>query len=179
MAFENALLYQIAITDELTGLYSKRHFLSSIEKRFALYERYGEKMTLLMLDIDDFKKINDTYGHPAGDHILKQIGRTVMNSTRGGDLDFRYGGEEFTVILPATDSAWGVFVAERIRKRIEGEAFTIDNMTVNLTVSIGVASCPEHAVTIKDLIVKADRALYEAKRNGKNKVVLTEERSAP
>jgi diguanylate cyclase (GGDEF)-like protein len=173
VAFENALLYQIAITDELTGLYSKRHFLSSMEKKIALYERYGEKLVLLMLDIDDFKKINDTYGHPAGDHILKQIGQAVMNSTRDGDMDFRYGGEEFAVILPATDSAWGVFVAERIRKKIEGTAFTIENITVKLTVSIGVASCPEHAETIKDLIVKADRALYESKRTGKNRVVLS------
>jgi diguanylate cyclase (GGDEF)-like protein len=170
-AFENASLYRMAITDELTGLYSKRHFHTMIEKKFALYEQYGEKLTLLMIDADNFKQINDTYGHPAGDQVLREVARCIVRSTREQDFDFRYGGEEFSVLLPATDGASGKFVAERIRELIQRTAFTAGETTVNMTVSIGVASCPANAQTIRALVVEADKALYEAKRAGKNQVV--------
>jgi diguanylate cyclase (GGDEF)-like protein len=173
VALENAALYQLAITDELTGLYSQRHFRNVMEKKFALYEHFGEKMTLLMIDIDNFKKINDTYGHPAGDRVLKEVGHCLRASTRDEDTDFRYGGEEFAVILPATGSKGGSFVAERIRAMIAGNAFMVEDRRLDVTVSIGVASCPEHAATIRDMIVAADKALYEAKRAGKNRVALS------
>jgi diguanylate cyclase (GGDEF)-like protein len=170
-AFENAALYRMAITDELTGLYTKRHFHSMIEKKFALYEQYGEKLTLLMIDADNFKRINDTYGHPAGDQVLRDVARCIVRSTREQDFDFRYGGEEFSVLLPATDAAAGKFVAERIRELIQKTVFTAGETKVNMTVSIGVASCPTNALTIRALVVEADKALYEAKRAGKNQVV--------
>jgi len=173
VSFENAALYHIAITDELTGLYSKRHFRSSIEKKFTLFLDYGEKLTLLMIDIDNFKQVNDTYGHPAGDSVLREIGQCIMSSTRDGDTDFRYGGEEFAVILPATDAGGGEVVAERMRQSIENHIFTIGDTNLIMTVSIGLASCPANAQTIKDLIMEADKALYEAKRQGKNRVVLS------
>ena len=178
VAFDNAALYQIAITDELTGLYSKRHFWNSIEKKFALFEQYGEKLTLLLIDIDDFKKVNDTHGHPVGDLVLKKVSQCILQSTRDEDIDFRYGGEEFAVLLPASKSSAGRFVAERIRKKIEETIFTADELELRLTVSVGVASCPEHAQTIKDLIVESDKALYVAKRSGKNRVALSSAQAA-
>lgn len=173
VAFENAALYHLAITDELTGLYSKRHFRFSMEKKFSLFEDFGEKLTLLMIDIDNFKVINDTYGHPAGDGILRDISQCLQVATRDGDTAFRYGGEEFAVILPATDPAGGRLVAERMRKQIERQAFKIAGQVHKVTVSIGAATCPMNALTIKDLILESDKALYEAKRAGKNRVVMS------
>jgi len=172
-AFENAALYLIAITDELTGLYTKRHFHTMLEKKFDLYTQYGEKLTLLMVDADNFKNINDTYGHPAGDQVLRDLARCIVRSTREQDFDFRYGGEEFSVLLPATDAVAGNFVAERIRELVQKTLFTAGETKVNMTVSIGVASCPANAQTIRTLVVEADKALYEAKRAGKNQVVLS------
>lgn len=172
-AFENAALYLIAITDELTGLYTKRHFHTMLEKKFDLYTQYGEKLTLLMVDVDNFKNINDTYGHPAGDQVLRDLARCIVRSTREQDFDFRYGGEEFSVLLPATDAVAGNVVAERIRELIQKTLFTSGETKVHMTVSIGVASCPANAQTIRTLVVEADKALYEAKRAGKNKVVLS------
>ncbi len=172
VAFDNAMLYQMAITDELTGLYSHRYFRQAISKRHALFEEYGEKMTLLMVDIDNFKRINDTYGHPTGDVILKETGKCILSAVRTDDMAFRYGGEEFTVILPGTDPSAGKAVAERVRTLIEHFPFKVDQHMLNLTVSIGVASWPASAETIRDIILEADKALYEAKNGGKNRVVL-------
>ncbi len=172
-AFENASLYRIAITDELTGLYSKRHFHAMLEKKFALYEQYGEKLTLLMIDIDDFKRINDTYGHPAGDQVLRDLAQCIVRATRDQDFGFRYGGEEFSVLLPATDTAAGKVVAERIRELIQKTLFIAGETKLKLTVSIGVASCPANAQTIRTLVIEADKALYEGKRSGKNRVVVS------
>ena len=128
-------------------------------------------MTLLMIDIDNFKKINDTYGHPAGDAILKDVGRCIMSSIRDDDMGFRYGGEEFAVILPVTDVAAGKAVANRMRKLIESYPFKADQHVLQVTVSIGVASWPASAETIREIITEADKALYEAKHGGKNRVV--------
>jgi len=172
VAFENALLYRMAITDELTGLYSNRHFRQAIAKKFGLFHEFGEKMTLLMIDIDNFKKVNDTYGHPAGDAILKDVGKCILSSIREPDLGFRYGGEEFTVLLPASDIPAGKVVAERMRALIEHYPFKIDQHIVQVTVSIGVASWPASAESIKEIISEADKALYEAKHAGKNRVVV-------
>jgi len=174
VAFENALLYRMAITDELTGLYSSRHFKQAIGKKYSLFHEFGEKMTLLMIDIDDFKRVNDTYGHPAGDAILKEVGKCILSSIREPDLGFRYGGEEFAVILPASDIPAGKVVAERMRALIEHYPFKVDQHVLKVTVSIGVASWPESAESIKEIIAEADKALYEAKHGGKNKVMVRE-----
>jgi diguanylate cyclase (GGDEF)-like protein len=176
VAFDNAALYHIAITDELTGLYSKRHFRNTIEKKFQLYEKYGETLSLLMIDIDDFKKVNDTYGHPAGDAVLRTVAGRVLSAIRERDLGFRYGGEEFAVLLQATESSGGVYVAERIREQVIAAATRVNGHELRVTVSIGVASIPEHARTIRDLVSEADKALYVAKKAGKNRVVLGEVR---
>jgi diguanylate cyclase (GGDEF)-like protein len=172
VAFEHATLYHIAITDELTSLFSSRHFHQAIAKRYALYHEFGEKMTLLMVDIDNFKKINDTYGHPAGDAILKDVGRCILSAVRDDDMGFRYGGEEFSVILPRSSVKAGKAVAERMRSLIEHFPFKADHHILQVTVSIGIASWPESAENIRDIIIEADKALYEAKRSGKNRVVV-------
>lgn len=177
VAFDNAALYHIATTDELTGLYTKRHFRTMIEKKYRLYEQYGEKMTLLMLDIDDFKKVNDTHGHPAGDAVLRSAAQVVLNTIRQGDMAFRYGGEEFAVLLPATESAGARTVAERIREQVAASAVVIGEAAITVTVSIGSAAIPEHAGTIRDLVSEADNALYSAKKSGKNRVVVSGIRS--
>jgi diguanylate cyclase (GGDEF)-like protein len=178
MAFENAQLYNLATTDELTHLYTARYFRYCIEKKFSNYKMYGEKLTLLMLDLDDFKKINDTYGHLAGDSVLKEAAKRIMDSLRDSeDLAFRYGGEEFSVLLPSTDPRVGKLVAERIRENIADSVFETENDRLRMTVSIGASTLPDNALTLKDLIFSADAALYEAKRTGKNKVVVSKTRS--
>jgi diguanylate cyclase (GGDEF)-like protein len=171
-AFENATLYHIAITDELTGLYSNRHFRQMIVRRYAALQQFAEKMTLLMVDIDNFKKVNDTYGHPVGDAILRDVASCITASIREGDMAFRYGGEEFTIILPATDTGGGLIAAERLRALVEHYPFKADQQVLKVTVSIGLAAWPASADSIKDIIREADRAMYDAKRQGKNRVVV-------
>lgn len=175
IAFENARLYHMATTDELTGLYTKRHFKYYIEKKFVDYEQFGDKLTLLMLDIDNFKKVNDTYGHVAGDAVLKGVAQCIIASIREADFGFRYGGEELGVILPASDSKSGIHVAERIRETIELSIFEEGPHKISVTVSIGVSTCPEDALNVKDLVLGSDKALYKAKTTGKNRVVLSSE----
>ncbi|HEX8950086.1 MAG TPA: diguanylate cyclase [Dissulfurispiraceae bacterium] len=172
VAFENALLYHIAITDELTGLYTQRHFRTSIDRKVTDHEKYGEKFGLLLLDIDDFKKVNDTYGHVVGDSVLGEVARRMLISTRDSDVAFRYGGEEFAVILPSTTAGDAVHVAERIREEMAGYSFGEGSASFRVTISIGVSACPDYASTARELILTADKALYHAKRTGKNKVVL-------
>jgi len=171
IAFENARLYSIAITDELTELFTVRHFRFCIDRQMAAFEDYGEKFSLLMIDIDNFKKVNDTYGHPTGDIVLKKVGACIAESVRNDDLTFRYGGEEFVVILPSTTLTGGLQVAERIRSQIEAVDILADNQLIRTTVSIGLAVCPENAATVKDLILEADKSLYAAKHAGKNQTV--------
>lgn len=178
VAFENAFLHYIAITDELTKLYTQRHFRYSLEREFANYEKYGEKFTLLMLDLDKFKAINDTFGHMAGDAVLKETAYQVMNSVRDNDMAFRYGGEEFTLILPSSDAAAGAHVAERIRRNIETTKFDSGTGEITVTISIGVSTCPDNARTMSELKLTADRALYRAKKEGRNRVVVSDERPA-
>ncbi len=174
VALENAHLYYIAITDELTRLYTQRHFRTSIEKKFSEFQKYGEKFTLLMLDIDDFKKINDTYGHVAGDTILRELAEIIQYSIRDNDLAFRYGGEEFAALLASTAMKGGKHVAERIRANIEAAVFEQGKHDIKVTISIGVSVCPDTAETVRDLILTADKLLYQAKKAGKNRVVAAE-----
>jgi diguanylate cyclase (GGDEF)-like protein len=175
ISFENARLYNIATTDELTGLYTKRHFKYYIEKKFVDFEQFGDKFTLLMLDLDNFKRVNDTYGHVAGDAVLRGVARCITQSIRENDFAFRYGGEELGVVLPATGMKSGRHVAERIRACVEASVFEEGQLKMSVTVSIGVSTCPEDAITVKDLILTADKALYTAKETGKNKVTVAPE----
>jgi diguanylate cyclase (GGDEF)-like protein len=174
IAFENARLYLVAITDELTGLYTLRHFRSCLDRLQNQFNRHGEKFALLLIDIDDFKSVNDVYGHPVGDMVLKSVSLSISDSVRGGDLPFRYGGEEFAVLLPNTGQVGGKYVAERIRAVVEEGLTAVEGAQIRATVSIGLSLFPESASKVRDLIVEADRALYTAKRSGKNRIVMSD-----
>ncbi|WP_156033414.1 GGDEF domain-containing protein [Candidatus Magnetobacterium casense] len=174
MAFENAYLYNIAITDELTGLYTQRHFRYIIEREFDKLPLYTDGITMLMIDIDNFKKVNDTYGHVAGDMVIEGVAACIRNAIRDNDMPFRYGGEEFAVLLSATDINRGCIIAERIREEVQGAVFTDDSLSLKVTISVGVANSPRDAEGVRSLIVKADNALYVAKRSGKNVVIKAE-----
>jgi diguanylate cyclase (GGDEF)-like protein len=173
VAFDNARLYYIAITDELTKTFTKRHFRQCIDEIFIEYQQYGHKFALLMMDLDHFKSVNDNHGHVVGDTVLRQLGEIIRSSVRENDLAFRYGGEEFVVILPNTGEKGARYVAERIRSTTEEAVFEPGTIDLKLTISIGIETCPK-APSIHDLIVAADRALYTAKNQGRNQVILAD-----
>jgi diguanylate cyclase (GGDEF)-like protein len=182
-SIENIALHELvsrqAVTDELTGLSNQRRFRELISKEDERAHRFGHDLSLLILDIDDFKQVNDSYGHLKGDDVLRMIGRVLDQESRGIDEPARYGGEEFAVALPETGLAGAVELAERIRSRIESERVPgVDGgAPLRVTASVGAASMPVSADGARDLIAAADAALYEAKRAGKNRVVTAPARS--
>lgn len=172
----NQKLRKLAHTDEGTGLYNKRRLFERLDMEIARARRYGEILSCLMLDIDDFKKINDTYGHQAGDEILRQIGALLRGSLRITDFVARYGGEEFTVLLPRTNFAGASRVAENLRKKFMLHDFRLPPETLHLTVSIGAACCTTFdRLDAQQIIQRADNALYLAKRAGKNRYCFADE----
>jgi diguanylate cyclase (GGDEF)-like protein len=176
-SIENIALHELvseqAVTDELTGLSNQRRFREQIAREDERAQRFRHDLSLIMLDIDDFKQVNDEHGHLQGDEVLRMVGRVLDEESRGVDEPARYGGEEFAVALPETDLAGAVEVAERIRSRIESERVpNIDGaVPLRVTASVGAASMPASASSVQELIAAADAALYEAKRAGKNRVV--------
>jgi diguanylate cyclase (GGDEF)-like protein len=167
-----------SVRDGLTGVYNHRHFQESLQKEIGRAERQSRPLTVLMLDIDDFKAVNDRYGHPVGDAILQRIVAEVRSEIRGDmDLLARYGGEEFAVILPETPPGQAAEVAERIRRRIDERLFRPpeSDEILRVTVSIGLATFPSDAASKRELIERADAALYRAKRGGKNAVAASSE----
>ena len=166
-------LKNLATLDELTGVYNRREFNLQLKNELERSGRYGHCFTLLLLDIDYFKKLNDTYGHQAGDLALRKIAALFKQEFRDLDRVSRYGGEEFIVILPETLSATAYVVAERIRQLISTHAIPIDkNQTVNVTVSGGLATFPKDGIEAKSLIHCADQALYAAKYSGRNQIIV-------
>ena len=161
-----------SITDPLTGTYNRRFFDEMIVKHLALAQRHNEPLSILIVDLDHFKKINDTYGHSAGDVILQQTSGIMLSSIRSSDMLARYGGEEFVIIMPATVTKNALEKAEEIRQQVESEHFNIitKESPPKITISIGIASYPEHGTESDILIHAADNALYKAKRNGRNRV---------
>jgi diguanylate cyclase (GGDEF)-like protein len=171
-----------AITDHLTGLFNRGHFEACLRKEVNRCRRYGQSVSLLMVDLDDFKRINDLHGHPAGDAALREVGRLLVQRVRDIDVASRYGGEEFVVILPETRRTNAYVVAERIRREVERHFRRKGaNGEARLTLSGGIASFPEDAETPEQLVERADQALYRAKREGKNRIAIyfTEKRRAP
>ncbi len=176
LAVENALLHQktqeLTIVDELTGLFNFRYFNNKLRAEKRRAERYHLPLSLIMIDIDWFKRCNDTYGHLFGNRVLQALAQIIKESVRDVDVVCRYGGEEFAVILPQTKKADAQMIGERIRRRVESTNLTRDDTgsKVKITVSLGVASYPENGRTTKELIEKVDQALYLAKGKGKNLV---------
>ncbi|MDY6794311.1 MAG: diguanylate cyclase [Actinomycetota bacterium] len=178
MAVESAQLFEeinrLAITDGLTGLYNIRHLKRVMGEEVKRSLRYKRPLSFIMLDIDYFKYYNDNHGHPQGDQILRMLSGLLQQNTRDVDTVFRYGGEEFSVIIPEVAKQEAYSMAERIRRVIQDHLFPYDEEQPggNLTVSMGVASLPEDALSGDELIDKADRALYRAKQTGRNRVCL-------
>ncbi len=162
-----ARLEQQSITDALTGIFNRRHFDEVIETEFKRWKRYGQPVSVAMIDVDHFKKFNDTHGHDCGDHVLGAIGRVLLELSAPAQIPCRYGGEELIVVMPGVAEEAGAKFAEAIRQRIAG--LVVDGLQV--TASIGVAGLPGHAAdTAATLVRLADEALYVAKENGRNQV---------
>ncbi|MDN5278695.1 MAG: hypothetical protein PWR01_2660 [Clostridiales bacterium] len=172
IAIENARLYRYAVTDEMTRLYNHRYFQQRLDEELLRADRYDNHVSLLILDVDHFKKFNDTYGHPEGDRVLKAVARLIEKSVREVDIVARYGGEEFVVICPEKNGEGSLVPAERIRHAVEEFDFRISGKHVPITVSLGVACYPDQARSKPELIQKADYALYFSKQNGRNQATL-------
>ena len=168
---KNKRLELLSITDGLTKLHNHRYFQDELSKAFDESQRYDRPLSLVMIDIDFFKKVNDTYGHAVGDDVLKAVARLYQESVRSTDLVARYGGEEFAVMMPETELMDAITFAEKIRSLIESTPIETQAGPLRATVSLGVASVPLTRVrTPKDLIIAADKALYRAKKAGRNQV---------
>jgi len=164
---------EMAITDGLTKLHNRRYMESHLATLVEQSAARAKPLTVLVLDIDYFKSVNDTYGHHAGDDVLREFAQRLKKSIRGIDLACRYGGEEFVVVMPETDLAIATMVAERLRRRIASEPFSIDEgkAAVEITISVGLATRTSNDDTAANILKRADQALYRAKRDGRNRVV--------
>lgn len=166
-------LFRAANIDGLTQLYNKKYFVDVLSKEFSFSRRNGQPLSLMMMDIDHFKKINDTHGHMAGDLVLKCVGQYLQKHLRLENIAARYGGEEFAVILRNVNAELAMMIGERLRKAIETEKIFYRGKLITVTVSIGIATLDgTNFETIEDLIRRADEYLYEAKEGGRNRVAL-------
>jgi len=163
-------LKKLSITDGLTQLFNSRHFYNQLKGEIERFNRYGHQLSLLLLDIDNFKDFNDTYGHLEGDKILVRLGRIIKSCLRKMDTAYRYGGEEFTIILPGTHGEEARTVAERLRAAVTAEDFTDGrDPDLGITVSIGVTQYHQEE-EIANFVQRADQAMYQSKQAGRNQV---------
>lgn len=175
----NARLDAMATTDELTGLQNRRAAMQAIERRWAEIERDGGAMSLVMIDIDKFKSVNDTLGHDAGDVVLQHVAKKIDAASRESEESYRLGGEEFLVFCHAADEAAAAIGAERIRAAVAAELVPYGDGEIPITISLGIAERLDDTATIKDLFKAADEALYAAKEGGRNQVVCFSGADAP
>ena len=172
-AYYNAFLYaktkELSVTDDLTGLYNHRYFKNRLAEEIERSNRTGHPLSLILLDLDNFKKFNDTFGHLKGDEALRWVGKTLKKASRKVDIPARYGGDEFAVICPNTDLQKAIKLAQRLQRELHSIAFE-SAPGFFFTTSVGVATYPDHAKTLEDLVNRADEALFEAKREGKSQV---------
>lgn len=168
----NRQLAHLSRTDRLTQLYNRGYWEECLEKEFMRVQRTHEPCSLVIFDIDHFKKVNDTYGHQAGDEVIRTTAQKLTVTHRNTDLAGRYGGEEFVVILVGTDADGGFYFTERLRKKIEQTSVSYEQQAINFTVSLGIAEYSPDIKTHSEWIERADRALYEAKHSGRNRSVI-------
>jgi diguanylate cyclase (GGDEF)-like protein len=159
---------ELSSSDGLTKLFNRSYLLSRLKEELKRHQRYKTMFSFAILDIDDFKKVNDEYGHQKGDEVLIKLGTILNNTRRDLDICARYGGDEFALVLPHTNGHEAMTISERIRKRIN-DGFKGD---IKITISMGVSSCPDSSADLGELIKTADIALYDSKRSGKNKITL-------
>jgi diguanylate cyclase (GGDEF)-like protein len=162
----------MAATDGLTGLFNHRKFQEELADEFKRMKRFAEPISLVLADIDYFKKVNDTYGHPVGDLVLKGVASVIRETIRDIDIPARYGGEEFAVVLPGTSGEGAKNIAERLRRKVKENPFSANGRQIEVSVSIGIATSPSDAKSKEELIEKADQALYYAKHNGRDQSML-------
>ena len=179
MVFKLMLLYdetrELSIKDGLTNLYNKRYFLEILEKEFDRSRRFGSTLSLIIMDIDHFKAVNDIHGHLQGDSVLREMGDIVAQSIRKIDIPARYGGEEFVIIVPNTSLQEAKIIAEKIRKTTEAHAFKAENTPMKITISLGISTLNGKVCDKLALVKFADDALYKAKHSGRNQVCLAED----
>ncbi len=162
----------MSVTDPLTGLYNRRHFEDNLEREFLRAVRYDNNLSFAIIDVDFFKKVNDTYGHSCGDYVLKEVAYLILQTFRKTDMVFRYGGEEFAVIITETPIEKAVIPLERLRKSISEYPFSYNGTKIKVTVSIGVSEVNKQTESVHQLFENADKALYKAKENGRNQISL-------
>ena len=172
ISIENARLFELATTDGMTKLYVHRYFQLLLDQEIKRSQRHNKKFSLIMMDIDNFKSFNDTYGHQLGDRVLKDVAGAAKKISRAEDIAARYGGEEFVMILPETDSVQAMIFAERIRASVAEIEIPYEGQTLHVTISLGVSTYPDHSEDKEALIHAADEALYTSKHKGKNCVSL-------
>jgi two-component system cell cycle response regulator len=166
-------MYESALRDGLTKVFNKRYFTDRLENEFTFAVRHGTPLSLVLFDVDHFKRVNDGFGHQAGDHVLLEISTLLAGSLRVEDVFARYGGEEFAVICRGSDLAQGQVVGERLRKAVEGHRFVYEDKHIPVAISVGVAGLPDPDVgDASDLIGMADAALYRSKNDGRNRVTV-------
>jgi two-component system, cell cycle response regulator len=164
-------MYESALRDDLTKAFNKKYFMDRVESEFAYAVRHNVPLSLVAFDIDHFKQINDTYGHPAGDYVLAELSSAILASVRVEDVFARVGGEEFSTICRGADVQQGTIVAERLRTAVASKQFAFDGKSIPVTISVGVASVPEPSIRdAMEFIAAADQMLYRAKRGGRNRV---------
>ena len=163
-------LLRMAVTDELTGLFNRRYFMSRLNQEFERVKRYESIFTFIMIDIDYFKKINDTHGHLAGDCVLRNAAEIMKKSLRLSDTVGRIGGEEFAILLPETEIEYGLEIADRLRKKVDMADIVFEDNKLKLTISAGISDSDSNDLTVDAVLNRADVALYEAKEGGRNRV---------